>query len=39
MREASRVPEKIWIMQNMFQDTCASGADSRGDKIKLVEVS
>ena len=38
VRKAEGFSQKVWNVQDLFQNTGASGSDPRCDKIKLVEV-
>ena len=39
LRQAEGLSQEIWDVQNLFQKRVAPGADPRGYKIKLVEVT
>jgi hypothetical protein len=39
LRQTKGLSQKIWDVQDLFQKRVAPGADSRGYKIKLVEVT
>jgi hypothetical protein len=39
LRQAEGLSQEIWDVQDLFQKRVAPGADSRGYKIKLVEVT
>lgn len=38
MRQAKRLSQEIWYVQNMFQNLGSPRSDTRSDEIKLVEV-
>ena len=39
MRQAKRLSQEVWAVQDLFQKRVAPGADSWGYKIELVEVT